>query len=242
MLYFILMNLIIDIGNTLVKYAIFNDDKLVELLKTSEVEDEKINTLIKEFDVKKVIISSVRKEMNWNLDVEVIYLSFKTNLPITLNYKTPETLGKDRIANIVAVSEEYPNNNALVIDAGTCITYDFINKDKEYFGGRISPGLEMRYKSLNEFTELLPQLSISGESKFIGDDTDSSILSGVEQGVLAEVDSLISGFRKENEDLIVIVTGGDTFFFENAFKNSIFADENLVLRGLNIILKYNEDK
>ena len=236
------MNLIIDIGNTLVKYAIFNDDKLVELLKTSEVEVEKINTLIKEFDVKNVIISSVRKEMNWNLDIEVIYLSSKTNLPITLNYKTPETLGKDRIANIVAVSEEYPNNNALVIDAGTCITYDFINKDKEYFGGRISPGLEMRYKSLNEFTELLPKLSISGESKFIGDDTDSSIFSGVEQGVLAEVDSLISGFRKENEDLIVVVTGGDTFFFENAFKNSIFADENLVLRGLNIILKYNEDK
>ena len=236
------MNLIIDIGNTLVKYAIFNDDKLVELLKTSEVEEEKINTLIKEFDVKKVIISSVRKEMNWNLDVEVIYLSYKTNLPITLNYKTPETLGKDRIANIVAVSEEYPNKNALVIDAGTCITYDFINKNKTYFGGRISPGLKMRYKSLNEFTELLPKLSVSGESKFIGDDTDSSIFSGVEQGVLSEVNSLIAGFRKENENLIVIVTGGDTFFFENALKNSIFADENLVLKGLNIILKYNEDK
>ena len=180
--------------------------------------------------------------MNWNLDVEVIHLSHKTSLPINLNYKTPETLGKDRIANIVAVSEEYPNKNAVVIDAGTCITYDFINKNKEYLGGRISPGLEMRYKSLNEFTELLPKLSFSGESKFIGDDTDSSILSGVEQGVLSEVDSLISVFRKENEDLIVVVTGGDTFFFENALKNSIFADQNLVLKGLNIILKYNEDK
>jgi len=236
------MNLIIDIGNTLVKYAIFNDDKLVELLKTSEVEEEKINNLIKKFEIKKVIISSVRKEMNWHLDVEVIHLSHKTSLPINLNYKTPETLGKDRIANIVAVSEEYPNKNAVVIDAGTCITYDFINKNKEYLGGRISPGLEMRYKSLNEFTELLPKLSVSGESKFIGDDTDSSILSGVEQGVLSEVDSLISVFRKENEDLIVVVTGGDTFFFENALKNSIFADQNLVLKGLNIILKYNEDK
>ena len=236
------MNLIIDIGNTLVKYAIFNDDKLVELLKTSEVEEEKINTLVKEFDVKKSIISSVRKEMNWDLDVEVIHLSHTTSLPINLNYKTPETLGKDRIANIVAVLEEYPNKNTVVIDAGTCITYDFINKNKEYIGGRISPGLEMRYKSLNEFTELLPKLSVSGESKFIGDDTDSSIFSGVEQGVLAEVNSLISGFRKENEDLIVVVTGGNTFFFENALKNSIFADQDLVLKGLNIILKYNEDK
>jgi len=236
------MNLIIDIGNTLVKYAVFNNDQLVEILKTSEIETGKVNTLIKEFDIKNVIISSVRKEMNWNLDVEVIHLSHKTSLPINLNYKTPETLGKDRIANIVAVSEEYPNKNAVVIDAGTCITYDFINKNKEYLGGRISPGLEMRYKSLNEFTELLPKLSVSGESKFIGDDTYSSILSGVEQGVLSEVDSLISVFRKENEDLIVVVTGGDTFFFENALKNSIFADQNLVLKGLNIILKYNEDK
>lgn len=236
------MNLIIDIGNTLVKYALFNNDQLVEILKTSEIETGKVNTLIKEFDIKNVIISSVRKEMNWNLDVEVIHLSHKTSLPINLNYKTPETLGKDRIANIVAVSEEYPNKNAVVIDAGTCITYDFINKNKEYLGGRISPGLEMRYKSLNEFTELLPKLSVSGESKFIGDDTDSSIFSGVEQGVLSEVDSLISVFRKENEDLIVVVTGGDTFFFENALKNSIFADQNLVLKGLNIILKYNEDK
>ena len=236
------MNLIIDIGNTLVKYAVFNNDQLVEILKTSEIETGKVNTLIKEFDIKNVIISSVRKEMNWNLDVEVIHLSHKTSLPINLNYKTPETLGKDRIANIVAVSEEYPNKHAVVIDAGTCITYDFINKNKEYLGGRISPGLEMRYKSLNEFTELLPKLSVSGESKFIGDDTDSSILSGVEQGVLSEVDSLISVFRKENEDLIVVVTGGDTFFFENALKNSIFADQNLVLKGLSIILKYNEDK
>ena len=236
------MNLIIDIGNTLVKYAVFNNDQIVETLKTSDIETGKVNNLIKEFDIKNVIISTVRKEMNWNLDVEVIHLSHKTSLPINLNYKTPETLGKDRIANIVAVSEEYPNKNAVVIDAGTCITYDFINKNKEYLGGRISPGLEMRYKSLNEFTELLPKLSVSGESKFIGDDTDSSILSGVEQGVLSEVDSLISVFRKENEDLIVVVTGGDTFFFENALKNSIFADQNLVLKGLNIILKYNEDK
>ncbi|MBT7619486.1 MAG: type III pantothenate kinase, partial [Flavobacteriales bacterium] len=139
------MNLIIDIGNTLVKYAVFNNDQLVEILKTSEIETGKVNTLIKEFDIKNVIISSVRKEMNWNLDVEMIHLSHKTNLPINLNYKTPETLGRDRIANIVAVSEEYPNKNAVVIDAGTCITYDFINKNKEYLGGRISPGLEMRY-------------------------------------------------------------------------------------------------
>ena len=138
--------------------------------------------------------------------------------------------------------KEYPNKNIVVIDAGTCITYDFIDKNKEYFGGRISPGLEMRYKSLNKFTELLPRLSVSGESKFIGDDTDSSIFSGVEHGVLAEVNSFISGFRNKDKDLIVVVTGGDTFFFENALKNSIFADKNLVLKGLNIILKYNEDK
>tara|TARA_B100000700_G_scaffold323840_1_gene428521 strand:+ start:152 stop:862 length:711 start_codon:yes stop_codon:yes gene_type:complete len=236
------MNLIIDIGNTLVKYAIFNDDTLLELFTSSEIEINKINNLVKDFNVNKIITSSVRKKIIFDLDIDVIYLTHNTSLPIKLNYKTPETLGKDRIANIVAVSEGYPNKNVVVIDAGTCITYDFIDKNREYFGGRISPGLEMRYKSLNKFTDLLPKLSISTDSKFIGDDTNSSISSGVEQGVLSEVDSFISDLRNKHEDLIVVVTGGDTFFFENALKNSIFAEKNLVLKGLNIILQYNEDK
>ena len=236
------MNLIIDIGNTLVKYAIFNDDTLLEISTSAKIEIDKINNLVKDFNVNKVISCSVRKKVMFDLDIDVMYLTHNTSLPIKINYKTPETLGKDRIANIVAVSEDYPNKNAVVIDAGTCITYDFIDENGEYFGGRISPGIEMRYNSLNKFTDLLPKLSISTDSKFIGDDTNSSIYSGVEQGVLSEVDAFISDLRNKHEDLIVVVTGGDSFFFENALKNSIFAEKNLVLKGLNKILQYNEDK
>tara|TARA_B100001029_G_C14943141_1_gene384370 strand:- start:104 stop:814 length:711 start_codon:yes stop_codon:yes gene_type:complete len=236
------MNLIIDIGNTLVKYAIFHDDTLLDLSISSKIEIDKINNLVKDFNVNKVISCSVRKKVMFDLDIDVMYLTHNTSLPIKLNYKTPETLGKDRIANIVAVFEDYPHKNVVVIDAGTCITYDFIDENGEYYGGRISPGIEMRYNSLNKFTDLLPKLSISTDSKFIGDDTNSSIYSGVEQGVLSEVDAFISYLRNKHEDLIVVVTGGDSFFFENALKNSIFAEKNLVLKGLNKILQYNEDK
>ena len=128
----------------------------------------------------------------------------------------------------------------MVIDAGTCITFDFIDLNNIYVGGRISPGIEMRYKALFNQTHNLPRLSLNEEFNFMGNSTKESIVSGVQNGVLSEVNLIISKLKKENKDLIVIVTGGDTFFFENALKNSIFADENFVLKGLNEILKYNE--
>ena len=233
------MNLIIDIGNTLVKYAIFNEDLLVDMEKSSVVDFVSINQMISTKKVKSVIVSSVREETEWNLAVNPIVLSYKTNLPIKLNYQTPETLGNDRIANAVACSVLYPNKNVLVIDAGSCITMDFIDKNKVYHGGRISPGLEMRYRSLYEFTAKLPKLCINPESKIIGQNTNASIVSGVQQGVLAELNTIIDDLKKENDDLFVILTGGDTFFFEKGLKSSIFADPNLVLKGLNEILKYN---
>lgn len=233
------MNLIIDIGNTLVKYAIFNEDLLIDIEKSSVVDFVLINQMISTKKVKSVIVSSVREETDWNLGVNPIILSYKTNFPIKLNYHTPETLGNDRIANAVACSVLYPNKDVLVIDAGSCITMDFIDKNKVYQGGRISPGLKMRYRSLHEFTAKLPKLCINPESKVIGQNTNESIVSGVQQGVLSEVNTIIDDLKKENEDLFVIVTGGDTFFFEKELKNSIFADRNLVLKGLNEILKYN---
>ena len=164
----------------------------------------------------------------------------KTNVPITVKYKTPNTLGKDRLAGVVAAAVLYPNKNVLVIDAGSCITMDYIDKNKVYFGGRISPGIEMRYNSLKKFTKNLPKLTINTSFNLIGNDTNSSIVSGVQSGILAEVETIITDLRKENESLFVVVTGGDTIFFENTLKNSIFADPFLVLKGLNEILKYND--
>jgi len=234
------MKLIIDIGNTLVKYAIFSSDEIVIIYKKNDVEISFMKDLIQKHNVNDVIISSVRDKVDGDFGIKTLYLNHLTPLPITINYETPETLGNDRIANVVAASVLYPNKNILIIDAGTCITIDFIDQNKEYQGGRISPGIEMRYKSLNKYTSNLPKLTISNTAQQIGKDTNSSIVSGVEKGVVAEIETIIDDFKNENEDLFVILTGGDTFFFENTLKNSIFADQNLVLKGLNEILKYNE--
>ena len=234
------MKLIIDIGNTLVKYAIFSSDEIVIIYKKNDVEISFMQELIQKHHVNDVIISSVRDKVDGDFGIKTLYLNHLTPFPITINYETPETLGNDRIANVVAASVLYPNKNILIIDAGTCITIDFIDQNKEYQGGRISPGIEMRYKSLNKYTSNLPKLTISNTAQQIGKDTNSSIVSGVEKGVVAEIETIIDDFINENEDLFVIVTGGDTFFFENTLKNSIFADQNLVLKGLNEILKYNE--
>ena len=234
------MKLIIDIGNTLVKYAIFSSDEIVIIYKKNDVEISFMQELIQKHHVNDVIISSVRDKVDRDFGIKTLYLNHLTPLPITINYETPETLGNDRIANVVAASVLYPNKNILIIDAGTCITIDFIDQNKEYQGGRISPGIEMRYKSLHKYTSNLPKLTISNTAQQIGKDTNSSIVSGVEKGVVAEIETIIDDFKNENEDLFVIFTGGDTFFFENTLKNSIFADQNLVLKGLNEILKYNE--
>lgn len=234
------MRLIIDIGNTLVKYALFNNDKLLQLSKKNEVDHNYIDQIISENCINSVIVSSVRKKIDWNVNTKLVVLNHTTKLPITINYETPKTLGNDRIANAVAASVLYPDKNILIIDAGTCITFDFIDIKKVYQGGRISPGIEMRYKSLYEFTDNLPKITFHSGDYFIGKSTNESIISGVQQGVLSEVKLIISDLKKENEDLIVIVTGGDTFFFDKALKNSIFADQNFVLKGLNEILKYNE--
>jgi type III pantothenate kinase len=159
-------------------------------------------------------------------------------IPIFTNYNTPETLGKDRLAGIVGANKEYPNKNILVIDAGSCITFDFF-MDDTYCGGRISPGLQMRYDALYTFTNQLPQISISDTHFMIGKDTNSSIISGVQQGAIDEMDAVIDIFRKENKDSVVILCGGDYNFFDKHLKNSIFADPFIVLKGLNIILEFN---
>ena len=167
-----------------------------------------------------------------------ILLDDNTPLPITSNYKSK--IGTDRLSAIVGASFLFPNENIWVFDAGTCLTADYIDKNKIYQGGRITLGLEMRYKSLNRFTSKLPKLSLCEESFFKGDTTEKSIISGVQQGILAEVRTLISDFEENNEDFILVFTGGDASFFEKELKSSIFADQFLVLKGLNEILDYNE--
>lgn len=240
------MNLIIDVGNTSVKMAIYSKNKLIRLVrcKVEDIEISYIELKKRYKSIQKAIISSVGKvdkEYFFFLqDIpSLVYLSHKTPLPFKNHYKTPKTLGVDRIALVCASVEQFPNNNALIIDAGTCITYDFINANNEYLGGAISPGINTRYKSLNNLTANLPLLKPKVPQDLIGNSTKNAIHSGVVYGVLNEIEGIIEAYKKKNEDLTVILTGGDSKFLSKQLKNSIFANSNFLLEGLNYILEFN---
>jgi type III pantothenate kinase len=240
------MNLIIDVGNSLVKLAVFKENSLV--LQTSFA----VNELLNEYKIirkayphlKAGLVSAVGRLpkphlAKINKDIKLHELSYKSKLPFVNLYETPKTLGVDRMGLASAAIKHYPKKNVLVIDAGTCITYDFINDKGEYLGGAIAPGLRLRYTALNNFTQNLPLLETMQPKTIIGKTTESSIHSGVVFGAVKEIDGVIEHYRTNYQDLTVILTGGDTEFLSNQLKNSIFAHSNFLLEGLNYILDYN---
>jgi type III pantothenate kinase len=239
------MNLIIDVGNTRIKTAVFEDGKLIHnesITKESFASDAK--SIIKKYECINAIISSVsfvNKSQIAELRavINLIELDYNTKVPFVNQYGTPKTLGVDRIALVSSAIASYPNKNVLIIDAGTCITYDFVNLEGNYYGGAISPGLQMRYKALHVYTEKLPLLEPSEIVELVGNSTEKSIHSGVINGVINEIDGIINQYRKKNTDLTVVLTGGDVNFLSNRLKNSIFANPNFLLEGLNTILTYN---
>jgi len=240
------MNLIVDIGNTSAKLAVFSKDKIIYKKRTSQNEllDCIENILIKYKSIDKGIISSVGKLTINNIEnlkskINLIELNHKLKFPFNNLYKTPKTLGVDRLALVSASIRDFSNRNVLIIDAGTCITYDFITHENNYLGGAISPGLFTRYKSLNNLTANLPLLKPKSFKNIIGNSTNQSIHSGVVNGVLFEIDGVIEEYDKKYEDLTVILTGGDSKFLSKQLKNSIFANSNFLLEGLNYILEYN---
>ncbi|MCK8480492.1 type III pantothenate kinase [Psychroserpens algicola] len=241
------MNLIIDVGNTFVKFAVYNQNKLKEKVvgKLDDFENMLSNIFNSDLNyIDKAIVSSVGKLKSTSINalkkrVPVIELSHNIKLPFKNLYATPTTLGVDRIALVSASVEQFPDHNVLVIDAGTCITYDFINTKNEYLGGAISPGIRLRYRTLNNLTANLPLLDTEMPQDILGDSTQNSIHSGVVFGVLKEIDGVIDEYVKKYSDLTVILTGGDTKFLSNQLKNSIFANSNFLLEGLNFILEYN---
>jgi type III pantothenate kinase len=240
------MNLIIDVGNTFVKLAVFQDailkDKSVTSLDKFEASFKKI---LKTFPkLQKCIIASVGKLEKEHKDlvissIETLVLSADTKLPFNNLYKTPKTLGVDRIALVCASVEQFPYKNCLIIDAGTCITYDFINKKNDYLGGAISPGIRLRYITLHNLTANLPLLETELPENITGNSTSSAIHSGVVNGILKEIDGLIGDYQNRYSDLTVILTGGDANFLSKQLKSSIFANSNFLLEGLNFILEHN---
>jgi len=241
-----LHNLTIDVGNTKTKVGFFKQNKLEEVFVHPHLTSEIIIQLINEFNITHTIIVN---SGNYSTSIDEVLkektqflkLHYQTPIPITNQYATPKTLGKDRLCSAIgAASLQKERKPLLIVDTGTCITFNILSAKNEYLGGSIAPGIEMRLKALPHFTHLLPLINYNyTDVDLIGIDTESSILSGVINGIVAEIDGLINRYRNNYNDLIVYITGGGSNFFEKQLKNKIFASPYLVLIGLNKILTYN---
>lgn len=242
------MNLIVDAGNSFLKLAVFEEDSLLSIHKTDYAE---VMLLLKKvLEGNKITDSIIASTTHLDPDVlaflsartQCLVLSHQTILPLENAYKTPETLGLDRLALACSAVKQFPNQNTLIIDAGTCVTYDFIDKKSVYQGGAISPGLSMRFKAMHNFTGKLPLISADDyEAILIGQSTKASMQIGVVEGMANEIDGFIQSYQVDYEDLTVILTGGDHQLLSTRLKNSIFATSNFLIEGLNFILEYNKN-
>lgn len=249
------MNLLIDFGNSRIKIAFADATRLFHIRTWNSFSLQELRKLTDELEkaypengkAGYAILSDtgfVPNDLVTFLadNFRFIHLDYMTPLPVIIKYYTAETLGRDRIALAVAGNGLYPKQNVLVIDAGTCITYDYVTNAGEYLGGGISPGIRMRFRALNNFTDKLPLIEEFQETDLIGSSTRDSMISGVLNGIVAEVDNIIERYKRENGVERVVLTGGDLIYFDGRLKNDIFANSNLVLEGLNMILNYNVGK
>ncbi len=239
------MNLVIDIGNSFQKIGLFHPNgELVLVDSFPKLDCEYISALIQNNHICHAIISEVGL-MDPNITqilqkkTNLIPFTKDLKLPIQLSYLTPDSLGKDRIANSVAAHHLFPNQNCLSIQAGSCIVYDFIDQFGAFLGGAISPGIQMRFNALYDQTARLPLLEKSSIDYFLGKDTQQSIKSGVINGVVFEIEGQINAYKAEFKDVSVLLTGGDMGYLQKSIKNQIFATPNLVMFGLNKILNLN---
>jgi type III pantothenate kinase len=243
-------HLVIDIGNSQTKLAIFQGDTLLRSEKVQKLDTTILGQYFKNSEITHSIISSVNDEIGVLEDLlkeKTEYIRFSTLLKIGIEnkYKSPATLGLDRLAGILGARSLFPDRNCLVIDAGTCITYDAINKDGVYEGGSISPGLKMRLKAMHNFTGRLPEVELADYEDWQGYDTKSAMLSGVVNGGIEEVKGFIEIYNSKYSELQVVLCGGDSIFFDYRLKNSIFAhalktEPDLVLIGLNEVIQQND--
>ncbi len=243
------MNLVFDFGNTLHKCAVFDGELMLFQKAKEQFSFDDFQYLHNNFAISAVIQSNVD-----NIEESVLAqiqtfgryfeLSHTTHLPIQNTYTTPETLGKDRLASAVGANNLFPNSNVLVIDAGTCIKYDFVDSSNIYRGGAISPGLTMRLQAMHNLTARLPlipplQQNEQTDIALIGNSTESAMISGTYNGAFQEIKGIIEEYASKHDNLTVVMSGGDAHFFELHFKRQIFARPNLVLEGLNTILNFN---
>ena len=239
------MNLVIDIGNTLQKIAVFNGNACVYCQSMPVITTEVLTSILTEYSVKNAIISSVAGVDEAVVDLlkthtNLVHYTHQTKLPITILYQSAETLGLDRIANAVGAAALYPAQNVLSIQAGTCLVFDFVNEKGEYLGGSISPGIKMRFEALHYNTQHLPYLTFENAiPNILGMDTQTSIMSGIVNGIGYEIEGFIADYQKKFNPLTVLLTGGDADFLQKSIKGRVVVVPNLVLIGLNEIICYN---
>ena len=238
------MNLILDVGNSLLKIALFKKSELIQKFKFSENYKRNIEDIISKNNVTHSIISNVGRIDDSIINIlkestNLLLVSNQLKIPFKNLYKSKNTLGQDRLALVSAAAFNFPNENVLIVDVGSCITYDFKNNNNEYLGGGISPGISMRFKSLNTFTSNLPLIDFDSIYQLIGNNTKNSINSGVINGTISEINGIIQQYCEEFKNIRIILTGGDSNFLLKRIKNSIFADQNFLLVGLNKLLEDN---
>jgi type III pantothenate kinase len=238
------ISLVLDIGNTRCKAAVFNGDTLLEKRRFDPDDMDALIILVETYRPSLSMMSSVgvdAKVFQKYLEAQTRCLELTSSLPVPFRnlYATPQTLGMDRVAAVAAAKHLFPDRHCLVIDMGTCITYDFVTAQHDYLGGSISPGLRMRLQAMAYFTKRLPEIEPEVPDTFIGDSTRNSMLSGMYYGVLGEINELVERYEKQFGDLQVILCGGDSGMFDKHTKKSIFAAPDLVLDGLNQLLHYN---
>ncbi len=238
------MNLVIDIGNTHTKTAMFEKGQLLETTRIENTDGINLSELIDDIRPDHCIISSVgaTDPLTQLPDVKkrtVIVLDHQTPLPLNISYKTPETLGRDRIAGASGARYVCPLCNVMIMDLGTAITIDLVNAEGVFLGGNISPGLQTRFRSLHDYTARLPLLTKESGLPDFGTDTTSAIIAGVQQGIIYELNGYMDEYSRRYPACEFILTGGDADFFVNLLKKPIFVIPDLVLKGLNYILDYN---
>ena len=241
-------DLVIDLGNTRMKVALFVNESLDGVLWLSKHNQSELEHLIDTSGADRCLVSAVSEfdENIFNMlkaRTRAMKMDSSTSIPVAIDYQTPLTLGTDRIANACGAAKLYPQKNVLIIDFGTCIKYDLIDVSGVFRGGAIAPGLSMPFESIHTMTGKLPLIKSwdTIDTAWPGKSTKASMAAGVLQGIQAEIAQYITTANDHYEDLIVVTTGGDFAFFEKAFKNIIFAHPYLTLEGLHEILKYNLD-
>jgi type III pantothenate kinase len=242
------MVLTVDVGNTRIKAAVFEGGSILEsfVFEKSEFEN-KIENILKKFqnctDLVVASVGNIEKQafLTFEKQLTIHFLTHEDVFPFINKYATPKTLGIDRMVLAAGATLQFPKQNRLVIDAGTCITYDFIDEQDQYLGGAISPGLRLRYEALHNFTAKLPLLTLEVPEHYIGDSTKEAIHSGVVNGFVYEVDGFIEEYRANFSNFIIILTGGDADFLAKRLKNTIFANSNFLLESLNQTFQYKID-